>query len=115
MKHLYKGDTWTPTFTISQKDSDGNKSYMDLTNYTVKMFWRKQLAVGEALLTLTASYSDRSGGKGYFELTHTDSKALDLGIYYREIKLYHTVSQTLVKTFMQGPVSVEVVLVNQLT
>lgn len=103
MKKIYQGDTWKPAYTIYIVDADtGNKSKMDCSNYTVKMFIKQELEeTGDPLHSIDASWTGRTNGEFYIEITHAISKGLDTGVYFMEIKLYHTASQTLVKTFRQ--------------
>jgi hypothetical protein len=95
MKTLFRGDTWTPTITVTQDDA----AY-DCTDYTVKMHVKAtQSESADDVLVLVASWSDRSGGEGYFTLTHEESEELSIRTYYYQIKIYTSADNALVRSW----------------
>ena len=101
-KRLKQGNTWIPTFAITEDDVA-----MDCTNYTVVMYIKASLSESAAAVqTLSANWTDRTGGEGYFNLTNAMSKALDLDKYWYEIILYTTADSSVVATLEQDKIRV---------
>jgi len=97
MKRLRQGNTWIPTFAITEDDAA-----MDCTDYTVKMYIKASLSESAAAVqTLSANWTDRASGEGYFNLTNAMSKAMDVGKYIYEIILYTTADASVVATLEQ--------------
>ena len=96
-KYLKRGNTWTPTLTVTEDD----EAY-DCTGYTAKLWIKQTLKETAAeIAELTISWTDQAGGVGYFNLTHAQSAAMT-GRYWYEVILYETASNTVVKTLIQN-------------
>lgn len=97
MKRLQQGNTWIPTFAITE---DG--AAMDCTDYTVKMYIKASLSESAAAITtLSANWTTRASGEGYFQLTNAVSKEMSIGRYWYEIILYKTADASVVVTLEQ--------------
>ena len=102
MKTLQQGNTWIPTFAITEDDVA-----MDCTDYTVKMFIKASLSESAtAVQTLDTNWTTRTSGSGYFNLTNAMSKLM-LGKYWYEIILYTTANAAVVATLEQDKILVE--------
>jgi hypothetical protein len=97
MKRLKQGNTWIPTFAITEDDVA-----MDCTDYTVVMYIKTERSESlAATQSLATNWTNRAEGAGYFNLTNAMSKAMEVGRYWYEIILYKTADASVVATLEQ--------------